>query len=186
MYNQFKYRRICSILGISLSVLITCYWLFAGVFHYWHLHEVKTEIHQYLKSNIPDSLLVSFTSEQLKEPSVRFIHSKEFELNSYKYDIVDSVKTAKGLVVRCVRDDKEKLVEEQLLSIYGHQNKPQKKPGSHSLGIFKFLLDQETSFITSFEATLVHGAVYQARDYRFSKFLESPPPEWKDRFLILS
>ena len=186
MFNQFKYRSLCSILGISLSVLITCYWLFAGVFHYWHLHRVKAEIHQYLKANIPDSLLVSFTSEQLKEPSVRFIHSKEFELNSYKYDIVDSLKTANGLIVRCVRDDKEKLVEEQLFSIYGHQDKSQTKKVNHAPGLIKFLFNQETRFIMSFAAKLAHGTVYKARDYRFSKFLESPPPEWKGSFLILS
>ena len=177
MYNQIKYRRLSSFIGIALCVLISGYWMLAGALQYWQLYKVKAEIHQFIKSHVPDSLLVSFTTSQLNHPDVRFIHAKEFELNSFKYDIVDSLETMDGLVVRCVRDDREKKVEEQLLSIYGRQNKANKKSVKVGPDLLKYLIFQDSNPIHAFESGPLHGSVYLARDYHHSNYLESPPPE---------
>ncbi|MFM9984208.1 MAG: hypothetical protein ACKVOK_03200 [Flavobacteriales bacterium] len=186
MFNQLKYRRLSSIIGVALCVVISGYWLFAGAFQCWQLYKVKTEIHQYIKTHAPDSLLVSFTTSQLRQPAVRFIHAREFELNSFKYDIVDSLETAEGLIIRCVCDDREKKVEEQLLNLYGHQNETHKKSGNNVPEMIKYVTLQDSTPIHAIESGPMYGSVYLARDYQHSNYLESPPPEEFDGFLNLS
>lgn len=186
MLNQIKYRRLTSLVGVALSLIITGYWLFAGAFQYWQLRQVKAEIHQMLKSHVPDSLLETFSAEQLHEPGIQFVHSREFKLNDYKYDIVDTLQTEDGMIVRCIRDDREKRVEEQLLSVYGQSDKHHSKTTKKAPDLIKYVKDNHKILLNALETTPVYGAVYLARDYRHSNFMESPPPEEYGRFLILS
>lgn len=186
MPTQNTYRRLTSLLAVALCLIITGYWLFAGAYQYWQLHKVKAEIHQMLKSHVPDSLLETFSAEQLSQPGIQFIHSREFKLNDYKYDIVDTLHTSDGMNIRCVRDDREKQVEDQLLSIYGQSDRHHNKTNKKAPDLIKYVKENHKILLNALETTPVYGAVYLARDYRHSNFLESPPPEECGRFLILS
>ena len=123
--------------------------------------------------------LIVFSKADIQNKKINFkwIHSREFKYNNDMYDIVEKKETETELIVYCINDSKEKMLEEEFEKKVHHNSLENKqRPISNNLNFVSISEPVQTEIL--FDA-IVSGSTFINWYNNFYSSLNldiAPPP----------
>jgi hypothetical protein len=169
-----------------VSILILSLFIYNS-FGFLAVHPILSIYYKYLgmqRVEIPseDELieLIVFNKEDIKNKKINFkwIHSREFKYNGDMYDIAEKKETETELIVYCINDTKEKMLEEEFeKKVHRNSLENKQRPTSNNLNLVSISEPVQTENPVD---AIVSGSTFKSWFNNFYSSLNldiaSPPP----------
>lgn len=162
-----------------------CYHLL-GFFTYfeWNRMVIQKEVKHAIKHAVPEAKLIRFHFTFHETQQLTWVKSHEFILNGHYYDVIHKAKDKNGYFFKCISDDQETALFQQLKSMtsFNISHSGENQPVNVW---FRFISEpMEILSLSMFEWPHFEGQkspqlkTHQASFYSTFFFIETPPPNF--------